>query len=557
VRARRDLSWPRGHPRACSNAGAACAAELSPPKGVSPVGSIVSMRRILAAWCAIAAGCGSAPAERARVSPIQVGHGAPAERAQASARLPVATIEPEAFPVEGGELGTAHPLFVQAAAPDGSWVAACQARSDTDGNGEVAVMTGHHGELFGDDVALYLLTEDRPEGEPLERLVAHDATGKWIAFVRGGRLVARDTGAGTEIDLTSSGAQSAADPNPTLPDRGADFDRAGAHLIYLRGVAGSERVVVLELGSGAEREIGVGAGRVWRAHFVGDGAFVAVAVVPADTNGNGQLDLPVQQTTLAGGACRGAPLSYSTYGFRGDDFEWRFVRLRDGRRESREVRAYGGDGLVVRDRGALRWVSAAGDDRELVPASCDPALLAVWPEGSAVLVGCRAQGTPSPLRVYDARGAHDLGASHDVTHDRDPMVARIVPLDAGFLIDLATPRAFPRAYAGEQALHGSTVLETVEGGVMRFRDLETLRITWLTDGTDRYVHGEQHGRFAAVQHGERVIVIDLETQRITGALPALPVAMRADGAALVPSATDDRIPHGPLRWLRAPSATEE
>ena len=517
---------------------------------------MVSMRRVLLLWwCVNAAGCGGAPAELARPSAVPVSPGAAVERAEVSTRLPVATVEPESFTAGAGELGTAHPLFVQAAAPDGRWVAACQARSDTDGNGEVAVMTGHHGELFGDAVSLYLLTEDRPEGEPLDRFVARDGSGRWIAFVRGGRLVARDTESGGEIDLTSSGAQSAADPNPTLPDRGADFDSPGAHLIYLRGASGSERVIVRELATSRERELPVGTGRVWRAHFVGDGAFVAVAVVPADTNGNGQLDLPVQQTTLAGGACRGAPASYSTYGFQGDDFEWRFVRLRDGRRETREVVAYAGDGLVVRDRGALRWVSAAGVDRELVPASCDPSLLAVWAEGPAVLVGCKARGTPAPLFVYDARGAHDLAASHDVTHARDPMVGRIVPLDGALLIDMAAPRAFGRAYAGEQAIHGSTVLETVEGGVMRFRDLDTLRVTWLTDSTDRYVHGEQHGLFAAVAHGDRILVIDLESQRITGALPALPIVIRDDGAALVPMG-GDRIPYGPLRWQDPPRGGE-
>ena len=36
---------------------------------------------------------------------------------------------------DSATIGTPHPLVVQRVSPDGRWVAACQARADTDGSG--------------------------------------------------------------------------------------------------------------------------------------------------------------------------------------------------------------------------------------------------------------------------------------------------------------------------------------------------------------------------------------------------------------------------------------
>ncbi len=489
---------------------------------------------------ALVLGCGGGAAAPAAPEPVPVPPAAPAP----SAADPVPRAEPS--PPPSGELGTAHPLFVQRAAPDGRWVAACQARADTDGDGQVMVHTGHHGELFGDRVELFLMSAEEPEGERIDALVASDPSGRFVAFVRDGRLVLRDTDEGRDVDLSESAR---ADDNPTMPHRGAEFDAGGTRLSYLRMVGGTERLIVRELATGAERTVDTGPGRLWRASFLGDGSWVFAAVVPADTNGNGRLDLPAQQTTLAGGACRGAPASYSTYGYRGDDFERRFLRLSDGRREGREVVAFDGDALVVRDSsGALRWVTAGGEDREVVPVACGAQVIAVFAPSRALLVACAAGGGQAPLRVYDDAGPHDLGIEVPADPHARWSAGRIVPVGGSHLVDLAQARLFPRAYAGEQAIVDAIVLETVRGGVVRVRDLETGRTTDLTGGTDRYVYGEQWGRLAAVRH-DTVLLVDVPAARLLGSLPALPVAVRSDGLALVPASDDLRAPRGPLRWL--------
>jgi hypothetical protein len=448
-------------------------------------------------------------------------------------------------------LGTAHPIVVQLTADDGSWVAACEARQDTDGDGQIRIEVGHHGELFGDAAALYLFSAAHPEGEVVDRFVTAAPHGRAVAFVRNGHLLVRH--AGREIDLSAAGATSAGDGNPTLPDRDADFDAAGERVLYLRGRGRAETLVVRELASGVDREIDTGAGRVWRAEFLGDGQWLTVATVPRDTNGNGRLDLPTLRTTLAGGPCRGEPASFSTHGFDGDSFEWRYVRLRDGHRETRDVRGWAGDALVVRDAsGALHWVSASGAEREIVPASCAARFEGMWVEGSAVLVGCGGTEQASPLFVYDARGAHALGMSAPARDDRSFSSTRIFAVSSSFIVDLQQARAFPRAHAGEQAFRGSRVLETVEGGVMRFRDLETGRIRTITGPTEEYVYGREFGRFAAIRH-ESVLLIDLEEERVAATMPSAPVALRHDGAGvsvLLSAGESDGVEAGPLRWHR-------
>src|SRR5262245_50791819 len=46
-----------------------------------------------------------------------------------------------------GDVGTAHPTLLDAVAAEGTWTVVCQARTDTDGQGGVAIHVGHHGDL--------------------------------------------------------------------------------------------------------------------------------------------------------------------------------------------------------------------------------------------------------------------------------------------------------------------------------------------------------------------------------------------------------------------------
>lgn len=104
--------------------------------------------------------------------------------------------------IERRELGTAHPLLVQASAADGRWVVACQARQDTDGDGEVTIHSGHQGDMYGDALQLYVMFHD---GEQMTAGGLADArpTGRYLALLRDGQLVVLDTRDRSALDVIS------------------------------------------------------------------------------------------------------------------------------------------------------------------------------------------------------------------------------------------------------------------------------------------------------------------------------------------------------------------
>lgn len=441
-------------------------------------------------------------------------------------------------------LGTPHPVLPQAAAPDGSWVALCQARTDTDGDGAIKVMMGYHGDAHGDARELYVADAAHPEGQRYDRLVDH--AGRWLVLVKDRKLVLRDASGGAETVLGPAAAPDARG----LHERSASLDDGGTRLLYLEGADGRERVRIRALGDagGGDRAYDPGPGRVWKGALVGDGSWFAVAVVAEDTDGDGALTLPTLQTTLAGGPCRGEPMSYSTYGWKGDAFEWRHFRTADGTRETREVLAWTGDALVVREAdGALTWARATGDT-PLAPASCAGEPVAVYDEGPSALVACAPIGDQRPLVLYGPEGVTPLEASVGARVD-GWWAARLYPTD-DLLIDLATGETAPRAYGGEEGAYGERVLENQKGGVLVLRDLRTGERWELAGPSSKYVYGRPFGRYTAVVH-EQVLVIDLVEARVVGTLPGLPVVIRPDGAALVADEPGP-VSKGPLRWWTPP-----
>ncbi len=465
---------------------------------------------------------------------------------------------PDATPAEAplpenlpGAVGTAHPIFVQSVAPDGHWVAFCQAREDTDGDGEVRVHTGMHGELFGDAVSLYFATAEEPRGIPIDAVAGADPTGRWVALIRDGELHLLDTRTGDDTNLSASGAAAQDDDNPTMSHRATSFAEDGSRVAYLRGEGGSEEVVVRDLASGDESTVDVGEGRVWRAELLGDGRWLFAGVVTSDADGNGTLDLPVQSTSLARGQCRGRPLSYSTGGYRGDPWERRFVRVPDGHRITEDVVAWQGAVIVTKhEDGSLHVATAAGDDREVVPASCDGTVHWLHLESNALLVACAAEGDPAPLAVFRGGARHDL----DITTARSERArwgtGRVAIVGSAHVIDLEEARVHPRAYRGEEAVDGTRLLETMRGGQLRLRDLSTGRTERIAELGDGYTWGRRWDRWVAVASRARTIVVDLEEEVVVGRLPNMPVAIRPDGAALVHSSEDPRDPRGPLAWQR-------
>jgi hypothetical protein len=68
----------------------------------------------------------------------------------------------------------AHGVVVVATAPDSTWLVYCQAREDTDGDGEVAVGVGVHGDFFGDRMRAWYSGPDGRES-PIDDYVDAEA----------------------------------------------------------------------------------------------------------------------------------------------------------------------------------------------------------------------------------------------------------------------------------------------------------------------------------------------------------------------------------------------
>ena len=222
------------------------------------------------------------------------------------------TPAPTAGAVDGAVVGTAHPLVVEAAARDGSWIVICQARADTDGDGEIAVHVGHHGDTYGDAFRPYVV-RGAGDGEPIDSLVGYTRDGRWLVALRGGKLSLLDAHTGTWTEL--AGADVRDDGVPLGPHRAASVARAGDRMTYFRD---DETIVVRELSTGSETVVKVPGARVWRVEVEPLGHWALVYAIRSDSDKDGKLTWPSIHTSLSDRDCRGPIASYSTGGWRGD-----------------------------------------------------------------------------------------------------------------------------------------------------------------------------------------------------------------------------------------------
>ncbi len=214
--------------------------------------------------------------------------------------------------VAGAKVGTAHPIVVEATARDGGWIVICQARADTDGDGEIAVHTGMHGDTYGDQFRPYLV-RGAGEGEPIDSLVGYTRDGRWLVAMRAGKLAVLDAHAGTWSEI--AGADLRDDGVPLGPHRAASIASAGDRMTYFRD---DETLVVRELSTGAENTVKVAGARLWRVEVEPLGTWARVYAIRADSDKDGKLTWPSVRTSLSDRDCRGPIMSYSTGGWSGD-----------------------------------------------------------------------------------------------------------------------------------------------------------------------------------------------------------------------------------------------
>ncbi|HSP79093.1 MAG TPA: hypothetical protein VLQ93_11220, partial [Myxococcaceae bacterium] len=325
------------------------------------------------------------------------------------ASTPITSAPPTGLPQAAGPIGTPHPFVFQAAASDGRWVVACQAREDTNGDGKLEVLYGQHGGTRGDALLPYLFLEPG-EGERLDDFLTSDPTGRYLVVVRGGSLRLLDTHTRADTELAAPGTfPDSTAPGSALP---VSFSRDGKRLLLVAsGPEQRTRATLFHLEDGRQQEVPHGPGELGAASLFPEGDWAMFGVLTQDTDGDGKLTWPQANTSLSSRFCRGPVLSYGQYGYTGDRPDHVVAPVTGGPlfQMSDVLRPLGGSVLRRDEQGALFVENAQGQRTEWVPASCGGSLLHVDVEREQLLVVCTAQG--NALELHGATVHQALGLS--------------------------------------------------------------------------------------------------------------------------------------------------
>lgn len=464
--------------------------------------------------------------------------------------------EPRPVPPLEQPWGTADPLALVEASPDRRWVAFCQARKDTNGDGKVAVEVGTQGELSGDRLEGYF-AESSPEGFAIEAFGGADPSGRYVALVRGGALLLRNTTTGVD---TSIEADLRDDRAPFLHPRYVAFDPTGKRVLFLSREGRNSFVKVLDLETRAETRIDAGEDEIHRAEFDPSGAFVVMHVVKTDTNGNGRLDWPIPNTSSPWMRCTG-PLPRYPVWQGGDDAVVRVARV-DGSRGIMDVPGLVipfGDGFVVRaPDGSLELAGEGGQKTTLVKKGCESRVVHADASRHLLLVTCsKKKSSHSELMLVRSSGIEPLGlevsgASADRWAEGMP---RLVPLYPGrdtALFDADEGKV-------EVLQPGDRVLAAVGTRALLLR--ERSLVVHERGGNDVKLSGTIAPLSHILRSGTTILVpplvIDMARGVLVGTTGGDAMAIAADGAVLTSDhAADARsFARGPLKW-KLPEATQ-
>lgn len=453
-----------------------------------------------------------------------------------------------------GSIGTAAPTVFEMAGSDGSWVALCQGRRDTNGDGHVGVDVGRRGKLSGDRMQSYLVLGDG-KGEAIDELAAYDPTGRWLVVMQHGRLVLLDSRSDKRLDLSALGADARDDALPYRQHRALSFDAGGTRLLYVRQSAGKTHVVVRDLVSGAETTIDPGPGRLWRARLSPDGSKVVLRMIVDDTNKNGKLEWPVPARKTNPWRCHGPIPTYPSWLSRGDEPTVKVAPSSGG--SAKVVPGFAvpfGRSLLVRDAdGRLSLERDPGDPVQLADNKCGARVLHADAARGLVLVACSAPRGRSPLALVGA-GYHqdlkvDLAAAPP---DRFPAGrSRLLALYPGAdtaLMDLDT-RKLTLLHRGDRVIATSRARALVQRGRrLVIHDVDHAPEHVLEGRTDRLPDARATGRFAVVAP----LVVDVGAGKLLGKVSGRPLAVSSAGLVLVAQGRQARahqLSGGPLRWI--------
>jgi hypothetical protein len=457
--------------------------------------------------------------------------------------MPVISLPAVAAPGDG-------PLTFEAAAPDGHWLVTCQARSDSDGDGQIRVGVGAQGELSGDALSRYLGFASGVE-EPIDDLLASSPDGRWLVLEKDGQSELLDTSDGARLDLTALGADTRREPQRWQSHRTLVFDTDS--LFYVRGAAKAVEVVERRLSSGAERVYYRTSEPVLGISLDAAGKALILVSAGADANGNGRFDWPYQ---LEQGKrpCRGPLTRYRAARANADPTG--FVVIDRASAEAHradqlaavfgsEVVLRAADGALVAERGKQR--------RALADSACAGRILWLDPGRDQLLVGCAMPKKTGRLAVeLVAAGRHtpleiDVAAlGFDEIARPAERLAALYPGADTVLFD-AEKRLLHRLKSGDAVL-------AISGAHALVRRGRTLLLFDAEVGSEALLAGKLDALGDVLKNGSLVFaspfVVDVADGRVLGTITGRPLSLASSGAALVPAqpASAESLALGPLTW---------
>lgn len=519
------------------------------------------MRRLIASAGVAAAVLAACAAERSG----SVG-APPATPAPASATLPSAGKTEEQVPPLRGKIGNKRapaaapigladaPLALEAAASSGGWVAYCQARGDTDGDGAITVRAGPQGVLAGDELSSYLALAGGDE-QAIDELLAFDESGRWLVIDVGGCTELVDTETHTFVELSDVDRDD--DASWFAPHRALSFDALGAQLLYV--VHGAQRATarLRDLGTGAERDIALGTEALWRAELSRDGAWALFRVIAEDSSGNGRLDWPVPRRAQNRWRCQGPMPRYPAWLDTGDRPSWVVAETASLKpAPAPEFVMPFGTGTILRDAKGALFLQRGGPRIALAPADCGAQVLHADPSRDRLLVACSGDDAQPAFHqpiflvgpgVYRSLGFEIGPAGDDTWPSLTPRLVAVYPGSDTVLVDLERESAATlRPNDVVIATYASTALIR-RGSALLVHDVDgaperTLAADAEVDGDFRVA-----GSFAYAAP----YLVDLAGARLVGKLRGAVLALDRDGRALTAArdASDTELARGPLTWV--------
>ncbi len=453
-------------------------------------------------------------------------------------------------------LGTAHPYTLESAAWDGSYIVLCQARRDTNKDGQIKVSLGLHGDTYGDQLEPYFIRKSGP-GDRFDELIAIGDRDRFLIAVQRPDLRLIDTHTGDSAILRDADVDNRVkearllDPKPSAQ---AVFGVRGGKIAYKK--RNTEQIVIgiVDLNTREEKEISAGPGALGSFFFDASEQWLIVEKVTEDTNKNGRIEFPANWTTLAPDACRGPVSSFSVRPGRGDAITFWALSIQSGQLTQTPegwVDMLGEHMLIRKPDDTLAAIASDGTETILAGPECGARIRWAADNPRRLLLACKKTSelvfiTPGGTQVL--KQLKHASRSDVLRWQQGPLI-RLEDNGLEFLIDIEKGRVLEFS-PGEYAVttHDKHVLVMSKQSLV-LMDAETQTRTPLPLSNlpkDTYMEWKSGPMVAIAGH-----IIDMQQGRITGRYTAPILGIDSQGRILKAAnifVSGFELPRGPLFW---------